>query len=172
MRWNKDNEIRVPETRHNLAQREAEGETLGSEGYFMRVAERRQSFVTDSSALGERRRNESPGAGHRQGMVDESAPLPRFVPPRTNCFPPKLHTPPISPCPPCLRGEINPPLATGNCPLATECSSVTLMGDEVACCSPLLLLHCLWKDEGELSSKFKRGGSRILPESPARWFDL
>ena len=32
---NKDNEIRVPEARHNLAQREAEGETLGSVGYFM-----------------------------------------------------------------------------------------------------------------------------------------
>jgi hypothetical protein len=44
MRWNKDNEIRVPETRHNLAQREAEGETLGSVGYFMRVAERTAEF--------------------------------------------------------------------------------------------------------------------------------
>lgn len=51
MRWNKDNEIPVPEARHNLAQREAEGETLGQVVYFMRVAERRQSFVTTASAV-------------------------------------------------------------------------------------------------------------------------
>ena len=30
----KDNEIPVPEARHNLAQREAEGETLGFSGIF------------------------------------------------------------------------------------------------------------------------------------------
>ena len=34
MQWNKDNEIRVPEARHNLAQRGAEGETLGLGGIF------------------------------------------------------------------------------------------------------------------------------------------
>jgi hypothetical protein len=41
----------VPEARHNLAQREAEGETLGSVGYFIRVAERRQSSFPFWSAL-------------------------------------------------------------------------------------------------------------------------
>ncbi len=88
MRWNEGNEMRVPEARHNLAQREAEGETLGQVGHFMRVAERRQSFVTASSALGRPPRNPpvpEPASRRRDAtssrrLRPEQLWLPKFIP--------------------------------------------------------------------------------------------